>query len=60
MHTNIPQDGRLRQEDCKFEVSLDYIARPYLKKQRKKMVKEEPPIWNSAWSKVILLKVKEN
>lgn len=29
----IPTFRRLRQEDCKFKVSLGYLARPYLKKQ---------------------------
>jgi hypothetical protein len=28
--------GRLRQEDHKFEVSLGYIVRPYLKKKSSK------------------------
>ncbi|XP_015356755.1 U6 snRNA-associated Sm-like protein LSm1 isoform X2 [Marmota monax] len=28
----IPAAGKLRQEDCKFEISLDILARPCLKK----------------------------
>jgi hypothetical protein len=32
----IPALGRLRQEHCKFEASLDYLARPYFKKKKKK------------------------
>jgi hypothetical protein len=28
----IPALGRLRQEDCEFEVYLNYIVKPYLKK----------------------------
>jgi hypothetical protein len=31
--------GRWRQEDPEFEVSLDYIMRPYLKKQNKAIYK---------------------
>jgi hypothetical protein len=27
---------RLRQEDCEFEESLSYTARPYLKRQKKR------------------------
>jgi hypothetical protein len=32
----IPALRRLGQEDSDFQVSLDYLARPCLKKQRKK------------------------
>jgi hypothetical protein len=28
--------GRLRQEDCEFKISKDYIARPCLKRRKKK------------------------
>jgi hypothetical protein len=31
----IPELWRLRQENCKFEISLSYIARPCLKEQNK-------------------------
>jgi hypothetical protein len=34
VHNVIPTPGRLRQEDCKFKASLDYTARPYLKKKK--------------------------
>jgi hypothetical protein len=30
----IPELGRLRQEDLKFEISLSYISRHYFKNQR--------------------------
>jgi hypothetical protein len=33
----IPALGRLRQEDHEFSVSLDYIVRPGLKNQKKKV-----------------------
>jgi hypothetical protein len=37
IHTTvIPALRRLRQENGEFEASLDYISRPYLKKQKKK------------------------
>jgi hypothetical protein len=32
--------GRLRQEDCKFEVSLDYMLRFCLKKKKKQKKKQ--------------------
>jgi hypothetical protein len=38
-HNNNHQLGlvwRLREEDCEFEVSLGYIARPYVKKKKKR------------------------
>jgi hypothetical protein len=35
MHV-IPACRRLRQEDCKFEASLDYIARPCPRKKKEK------------------------
>jgi hypothetical protein len=31
----IPAPRRLRQEDCKFKVSLGYIVRPSLKKKKR-------------------------
>jgi hypothetical protein len=39
--TVIPAPGRLRQEEREIEASLSYIARPYLKKQNKK-VSDDP------------------
>jgi hypothetical protein len=37
----IPALGRLRQEDLKFEASLGCIAKPYLKKTRRKEGRKE-------------------
>lgn len=39
----IPAPGKLRQEDCKFQTSRGYIARPVSKKkkERKKGKREE-------------------
>jgi hypothetical protein len=34
-----PALGRLRQDDHEFETTLDYVARPCLKKKKKKMKK---------------------
>jgi hypothetical protein len=34
--TIIPALGRLRQEDLKFQASLRYIVRPYLKRKHDK------------------------
>jgi hypothetical protein len=36
VHTCDPSIGRLRKEDQEFKASLGYIARPYLKKKKKK------------------------
>jgi hypothetical protein len=33
--------GRLRQEDCKFKVSLGYTVRPYLKKKKNLLYTKE-------------------
>jgi hypothetical protein len=33
---SVPALGRIRQEDCKFEVSLSYIAIPCLKRERER------------------------
>jgi hypothetical protein len=35
--TLIPAIKRLREEECKFEASRGYIARPYLKHKQKKI-----------------------
>jgi lipopolysaccharide assembly outer membrane protein LptD (OstA) len=32
----IPELGRQRQEDCKFEVNLGYVLRPYFQIKTKK------------------------
>jgi hypothetical protein len=37
----IPALGRLRQEDCEFEASLDCMARPVSKKQQKKCIENK-------------------
>jgi hypothetical protein len=39
----IPTPGKLRQEDLEFKASLGYIARPCLKKKKKKKT-----IWRKA------------
>jgi hypothetical protein len=36
VHTCNPSDQRLRQEDCEFEASLDYMARPCKRKKQQK------------------------
>jgi hypothetical protein len=38
----VPGLGRLRQENCKFKASLDYIA--YLKKKTKTKPKTQQPM----------------
>jgi hypothetical protein len=35
----IPGLRRLMQEDLEFQASLDYTARPYLKKQQQQKIK---------------------
>jgi hypothetical protein len=46
---------RLRQEDHEFEASLDYISRPYFKKQNK--TKQHPEIYISG-SDIFMKKYK--
>jgi hypothetical protein len=36
VHTIIPAFGRLRQEDHEFKTSLGYVAKPCLKKRKRK------------------------
>jgi hypothetical protein len=47
----IPVLGSLKQEDCKFEVSLGYVVRPCLKqtkpKQKRKPKATTPPPKNN-------------
>jgi hypothetical protein len=44
----IPALGRLKQEDCKFQVSMGYIVRPCLKtkqnKTKQNKTKENKPL----------------
>jgi hypothetical protein len=41
---SVPALGRIRQEDCKFEVSLSYIAIPCLKREREREREREKAI----------------
>jgi hypothetical protein len=36
---------RLRQEDCEFDDSLSFLARPCLKKQREREGEREKDFW---------------